>query len=200
MYRILKADYQTIRGTDDKVWGNHNIITGKNALVVGNNNTVVAMNSIVYGNNNNVISYGSTVYGMNNKVSGVRSRKYPPSSSPPRYEDYIDLEMNNNNNLRERVVDTLSDIGRNMFIEFIDSRPPKIEKFSMLELDGNAMKADDNSPQNILCVICMTNFKNIMLNPCSHVVYCIECARNDRLSNKCPICRKKYASAQVIFI
>lgn len=214
MCRVLRFNNKTINGINDKIWGNYNTITGKNTLIVGDNNIIVATNSIVYGNDNIIMGSGATVYGNNNSVSGVRSRKHPPSSSPPRYEDYIDIEINNDIKIMDftgnTMGDILSNIGRNMIRDIIDSKELKSvwnnkknstkKTFSMLMLEGNAIRASEDTKQNMLCVVCMSNIKNIMLNPCSHVVYCIECARNDILSDKCPICRKEYVSAQVIFL
>ena len=70
----------------------------------------------------------------------------------------------------------------------------------MLKIKGNALIAQKNSEQTILCIICMTNYKNIMLHPCAHVVYCIECARNEHISDICPICRCTCKSAQIVYI
>lgn len=71
--------------------------------------------------------------------------------------------------------------------------------FSMLSLQGNATKAPDDAKQHEVCVVCTDNYKNVLLVPCNHVVYCLECARNEKISDKCPICQKKYNSATVIF-
>lgn len=74
------------------------------------------------------------------------------------------------------------------------------KEFSMLELEGNAEKAPEETMDNALCVICYNNLKNVLLCPCSHIVYCVECARTDKISNKCPICRDEFTSAKVVYM
>ena len=38
------------------------------------------------------------------------------------------------------------------------------------------------------CCVCMSNPKNVILEPCYHFSICEECLKN---FNKCPICRKE---------
>jgi E3 ubiquitin-protein ligase MGRN1 len=48
---------------------------------------------------------------------------------------------------------------------------------------------DKNDDKNE-CIVCMSNPRNTLLEPCKHVCLCAECAeilRNNR--NACPICR-----------
>lgn len=52
------------------------------------------------------------------------------------------------------------------------------------------------------CVICMDNNKNIILQPCGHLVYCNECYDNYYNAQKfmtCPICRNEIANIIKIY-
>lgn len=47
-----------------------------------------------------------------------------------------------------------------------------------------------NNDQETCCIICYTNPRNTIINPCNHMCLCDECA-NDMIqkSHQCPICR-----------
>lgn len=52
---------------------------------------------------------------------------------------------------------------------------------------------------NRICIICMEDNRNVVLNPCGHVLCCEECAKTIfgeslRYEVKCPICRRKCIS------
>lgn len=52
---------------------------------------------------------------------------------------------------------------------------------------------DDPDLNNKQCVICMTNLRNVILNPCRHVCLCKDCAQallgRGPQDRKCPNCR-----------
>jgi len=73
------------------------------------------------------------------------------------------------------------------------------ETFSMLTLEGNAVKAPEGTPNEKLCVLCLEHFKNVILDPCGHIVYCVQCARSLQIGDKCPVCRAFYQKAIVSY-
>jgi hypothetical protein len=71
--------------------------------------------------------------------------------------------------------------------------------FSMLTLEGDAQPATETTEDALICIICTENLRNVVLLPCGHMIYCVECARNEALSRACAICRTPYSSASVVF-
>lgn len=51
----------------------------------------------------------------------------------------------------------------------------------------------------ITCVICRSNMRNVIFNPCNHLATCITCSKNRLLGNKCPLCRKVFENTVRIF-
>lgn len=62
--------------------------------------------------------------------------------------------------------------------------------FKLIDTSKDIPCKEDDSTE-LVCKICATNLKNIVLLPCSHSSTCSECT-NKLLSstNKCPICRQ----------
>jgi hypothetical protein len=55
-----------------------------------------------------------------------------------------------------------------------------------------------NVETKITCVVCLTNSRNVIFNPCSHLATCITCSKN-LIKNKCPLCRKTFESTTRVF-
>ena len=57
-------------------------------------------------------------------------------------------------------------------------------------------------PEEMLCLICMDNRKEVMIQSCRHLVYCRQCEHNYNLKNlhkrECPICRKEYKKTHIV--
>lgn len=55
---------------------------------------------------------------------------------------------------------------------------------------------ENDLPEELLCAICLTNRKEVMIVACKHMVFCGKCETDYRLKYEndceCPICRKKY--------
>ena len=57
-------------------------------------------------------------------------------------------------------------------------------------------------PDSLECIVCMTNMKEVMFEPCGHVCICRDCADRMRLPSgrvKCPVCRIR-ADTRTVFI
>ena len=57
-------------------------------------------------------------------------------------------------------------------------------------------------PDSLECIVCMTNMKEVMFDPCGHVCICRDCAERMRLPSgrvKCPVCRIR-AETRTVFI
>ncbi len=52
------------------------------------------------------------------------------------------------------------------------------DTFNPLTLEGTARELPDNAPDGAGCLICLSNFRDVLSQPCGCVVYCIECARS----------------------
>ncbi len=66
----------------------------------------------------------------------------------------------------------------------------------LLNLDGNAEKADHESEQ---CIVCFNNKKNIVFQPCNHLICCVECARELHKRPVCPKCRASIEGTVKVF-
>jgi hypothetical protein len=55
---------------------------------------------------------------------------------------------------------------------------------------------DGQSASDSKCLICYTNDKNFVIDPCLHLAVCMDCAG---LIEKCPICRKDFKQGVKIF-
>jgi Zinc finger, C3HC4 type (RING finger) len=50
------------------------------------------------------------------------------------------------------------------------------------------------------CIICLTNRKNVVSNPCGHIVICLECLEQQSPTiTNCPVCRSKVIEWIVVF-
>lgn len=133
----------------------------------------------IMSNNNNVNKF----YWLNNTVSSFQSFHFNNGWEPEEFSESDEAFI-------ERCLQ------REDELEFVVAEEETT--FTMLTLEGYPEKGDENRP-DMSCVICLENKKNVMLQPCSHIVYCVECARKDLCSDTCPICRGKYTNAQVVF-
>ena len=62
----------------------------------------------------------------------------------------------------------------------------------------------DGLPEDMVCCICMSARKSVMIQTCKHLVFCGQCDKDFRLKNhlkhECPICRKEFKKTiQVLF-
>lgn len=77
--------------------------------------------------------------------------------------------------------------------------PPPIDKFpikrSTTTTEGTI---EDANNDEMICIICFTNKRNIVLLPCGHITTCAMCTNRIK-SFKCPICRKFVTQKNKIF-
>lgn len=213
----------TVSGMNAKVYGNNNTVVGMNSKAYGKNNYVSGMNSRSFPVSKNVPicvedsdSSDESSDDYDNYVPAGATRGFTSSGNIcgnfSMSSGNITVENNkiykNGVFVANQPPGSLSIMSGTVFVNNKQIYPvPQIQqvkeekeaKFSMLSLEGNAVKGADDAKNNTLCVICLENLKNIMLTPCHHLVFCIECARTDQLDDNCPICRKKYTSACVVY-
>ena len=67
------------------------------------------------------------------------------------------------------------------------------------ETNAEESKVDNSSnrlPEDLLCVICFSERKTVMIQTCKHLVFCKACEVDFALkypnNTQCPICRKEY--------
>jgi predicted RNase H-like nuclease (RuvC/YqgF family) len=70
-------------------------------------------------------------------------------------------------------------------------------KYDIQDLDARLINT--NSNYNLLCSICMTNTKNICLEPCNHLCICEKCILDYKLEH-CPICRHTISKTKKIYL
>lgn len=55
--------------------------------------------------------------------------------------------------------------------------------------------------ESSVCCVCLTNPKDCVLKPCSHVCVCSECAKQlVKLRGGCPICRERIVRVEKVYI
>jgi hypothetical protein len=64
------------------------------------------------------------------------------------------------------------------------------EKEKMRAADREAV---DDEPT---CVVCMTNYKQILASPCGHLAYCYNCAESLRA---CAVCNGRIERLQIVY-
>lgn len=70
-------------------------------------------------------------------------------------------------------------------------------KYDIQDLEARLINANAN--YNLLCSICMTNTKNICLEPCNHLCICEKCILDYKLDH-CPICRHTISNTRKIYL
>lgn len=91
-------------------------------------------------------------------------------------------------------------IGRRIYLKKKQQRSEKLLK-ETLEAARKQRRANDkqkNLPDDLKCVICFENPKQVIILPCGHVCLCEECSNRILLS--CPMCRKDIVSKAAAFI
>lgn len=57
---------------------------------------------------------------------------------------------------------------------------------------------DPNLPENLVCVVCKQNPREIILLPCGHVCLCEDCVMG--IQEACPVCRRLIEKKSVAYI
>lgn len=65
----------------------------------------------------------------------------------------------------------------------------KDKKISELTENINSIKEEYQHVNKYLCCICITNPKNILIYPCNHICFCLDCYNSSNITH-CPICRQ----------
>jgi len=57
-----------------------------------------------------------------------------------------------------------------------------------------------NTVREIRCLMCLENDKCVVLFPCGHICYCLECTRETNEGSTCPMCKVKIRNACRVFL
>jgi tetratricopeptide (TPR) repeat protein len=66
------------------------------------------------------------------------------------------------------------------------STQTKVKKLQLIH--NNVVSMEKINLDNLSCIACQSNLRNVVFLPCNHSSMCIMCAENENV-NKCPICR-----------
>lgn len=87
------------------------------------------------------------------------------------------------------------------FIEILSS----FEEPDIKELGDNIFKSVVKNTENInirdkiICVVCLSNERNVLIKPCNHVCVCNSCL--DILKEKkCPMCRTDISNTEIVYL
>lgn len=94
----------------------------------------------------------------------------------------------------------LSLLGRTYFLKKKQERAERklIEDIKSQRIEQSKMNREINLDDNLRCVVCLENKKEIILLPCGHVCLCFGCS--NQIISVCPICRKLIQSKSKAFI
>jgi L-lactate utilization protein LutC len=67
------------------------------------------------------------------------------------------------------------------------------------DLTASLELAESNHSESVNCVICKNGRRAISFSPCHHMCCCETCASDQRLDNKCPMCRADITSKKTTF-
>lgn len=74
----------------------------------------------------------------------------------------------------------------------------KDENEYLIEKNGDLL-ADKDVNMEFLCVVCMSDTKNCLLEPCNHLAMCISCYNAGNIRT-CPCCREQVTGMRKVFI
>jgi hypothetical protein len=148
------------------------------------------------------ISRGLNSKGFNGKCLSKMGKKD--------FIDFIASCDDNNNTFEDEIIghiieQLINDDTYTIILPFFNSVSERIEKEYKERIPNDV---DEIVPQEInietleskvTCVVCQTNFRNIVILPCNHLATCITCCKNPLLT-KCPICRKEITDTIRIFV
>lgn len=64
-------------------------------------------------------------------------------------------------------------------------------------------KSVDSTPDEDICIICMSRLRRVILIPCGHYHTCAHCTRciirNDKHNNQCPLCNQEFTAVNPVF-
>lgn len=72
-------------------------------------------------------------------------------------------------------------------------------KFKKTKFENSNKMNKFKDCEKMYCVICYTEVRNIILNPCNHLAICNQCFHNIKNDKMCPICKNKFSSYVEIF-
>ena len=191
----VRGNYNMITGCGAHVSGNHNVVLGTNARVTGKWNTVIGDNGTIVGSYNKIWGENYTVRGNNNFYGGgTGTAERQPGLN--RGNSFITQKPK----IPPQAMKEATSILRGERAPVSEAPPvAKKQKFSLLNLEGNAEHTAEATEQ---CCVCLDNKKDVLFEPCLHLCVCVECARNlqgNEKKPKCPKCRSEIENAKRVF-
>jgi len=112
------------------------------------------------------------------------------------YPLIIEIRPQNSTNLIENTYVKFQESGSSLCPKVIRQKLTHQDKCYLLkEIYGTSVNPSDED-EIAECVVCMTNPKNTLVLPCTHMCLCVECANIMRShhNSRCPICRTNVQS------
>lgn len=89
---------------------------------------------------------------------------------------------------QSNVIET-EDINESVYSKL--KRENKVLNLQLKEEQQKSQDLIDNIDNNLICIICFNNIKNVLISPCNHICVCDTCRLQIK---KCPLCRVKMES------
>lgn len=186
----------------------------------GDNNRMICFNSTVYGKGNHGVGARSTFHGDNFDTAGYRFTLFGDHGA--HIGDRVKATCNSskinsnhgivNGNCNEIWGDYVTASGNSVTMHgkgcSLNGEP------YMIEIDVPDLKEVANDTEKITeqgaCIVCLTNEKRCVVQPCCHLISCAACARGLVLGPnhatkpfprrvQCPMCRGKITSIHCIY-
>jgi hypothetical protein len=183
---ILIGDNNTVEGDNCAVSGKKNIVKGNGCTVDGDKNTVSGYGCRVTGNENIVSGDKCYVSGTRNTVTGKDcsvvglNNFYPQDKNQKSFtfgSETFDFSIGQPFVITQEELfdDDFGDVGL-----WEEKEIPK----------GESEKADKDTPESLVCKVCMENKIDAVIIDCGHACLCRDCGKKI-VTQSCPICRKK---------
>jgi hypothetical protein len=95
--------------------------------------------------------------------------------------------------LNEMKNDVKSIQRNNNAVKKIDDYKKKLRQYSQLIKEG------DNVNENVTCILCYDQLRNVLFRPCNHILICDKCSGSTDIQN-CIACRGKIESFEYAYL
>lgn len=193
------------------VWANDLVfLEANNSTVYGNGNTVAGDNNRLYGNNLFSIGNHNILIGTNNQCFGTNSRTATTEEEARREEEAerfraARLFLQNNQEKPEHQAppppppNTDAQVQEKVMPKAGSAPDNNKWKVSVLDIQGESRKP---ARPDLDCVVCADYERDVIFEPCGHLVCCRDCTRKlyEGTKNTCPQCRVEITFARVVYL
>jgi len=192
-----------IKGNSCSVIGNDNIIEGDHTCVRGNRNSITGDNTLLNGDNNIVFGNNTVNNGNNNTINGtiVETEEGGSFSLNNQFSGSNVIMNFRNFQSRGRFQFGNNSVMKMVKSNFLPRKKMKKKKMESKIKFSELQEANDDTPEQLVCIVCTEFVKNTIFDPCGHSCTCLKCSKKIMDENrKCPICREKIKEVKPLYL